>query len=201
MPESPATSADPSLGVGAVEDPHHAEAASPQAQGFVALLFGIVALLLLVLAPVATRPATQSKGWWMEPATWSVFTLLIVLLAAGWQVAGWVKGAKGQDRKAYRAASLGAFGEMGVALEYSAYFCVYLFAVGYLGFALSSLIFLQFVTWRAGLLGWPWRLKALAFVVFVVLAFRVGIELWFPLAPLYEALFPDWFVQSIAIYL
>lgn len=201
MSEPSAISSDQTLGVGAVEDPHHGETATREAQGFVALLFGLLALLLLLLTPVVTKPAPTPKGWWMEPATWPVFTLLVVLAAAAWQAVEWARGARGKDGRVYLAASLGAFGEMRTALEYSAYFCLYLFAVGYLGFALASLIFLQFVTWRAGLRGWPWRLKTLAFVVLIVLAFRVGIELWFPMAPLYEELFPDWFVQSIAIYL
>ena len=105
------------------------------------------------------------------------------------------------DRAGFARRSLWAFGAMGSALEYSAYFCAYLVSVDYLGFALASLIYLQFIVWRAGLRGLEWRLKALLFVVVLVVAFRIGIKLWFPMAPIYEAFFPDWFVQSVAIYL
>jgi small-conductance mechanosensitive channel len=179
----------------------HENGATPEAQGFLALIFALVSLALLLLAPGETRPAPAAKGWWMAPATWPLFTLLVVFAAAAWQVRLWLKAAAGRDRHAYLKASLGAFHGMRPALEYSAYFCAYLAALGIFGFALSSLVFLQFVTWRAGLSGWRWRLGCFAFVATVVAAFRVGIELWFPLAPIYEALFPEWFVQSVAIYL
>jgi hypothetical protein len=189
-------------GVPLPDDPEHVEFVHPEAQGFVALLFGAMAVLFLALAPIATRAAPMQKGWWVEPITWPIFTLTITLVAAAWQVAGWVKAARtAPDKGEFAARSLWALGALGPALEYSAYFCVYLVAVEWLGFALSSFVFLQFVVWRAGLRSWAWKLKAAAFVVIVVLAFRVGIDLWFPLAPLYERFFPDWFVQSIAIYL
>ena len=59
---------------------------------------------------------------------------------------------------------------------------------------------MQFMIWRVGLNTWSWRLAAALFVVVLVLAFRVGIELYFPMAPIFEYA-PDWFVQHIAIYL
>jgi hypothetical protein len=174
----------------------------PQAQGFVATLFCALAIAGLAAMPVATRAAPLSKGWWVEPHTWPLFTLTIVAVAAGWQSVGWMREALSSgDRSDFAQRSAWAFGAMGSALEYSAYFCAYLVSVGYLGFALASLIYLQFVVWRAGLRGLEWRLKALLFVVILVVAFRIGIKLWFPMAPLYERFFPDWFVQSVAIYL
>lgn len=191
-----------SHGVPLPDDPEHVDFVHPEAQGLVAAVFTVLAVILMALVPVATRVAPMHKGWWVEPAFWPLFTLSIVIVSAAWQAVGWVRaGLRTTDRTGFAGRSVWAFGAMAPALEYSAYFCAYLFAVAWIGFALASLIFLQFMVWRAGLRGWAWRLKAFAFVAIVVLAFRVGIDLWFPLAPIYERFFPDWFVQSIAIYL
>jgi hypothetical protein len=178
-----------------------AELVHPEAQRFAGVLFVALAAVGIAVAPLATRAAPMEKGWWVEPITWPLFSLAIVLVAAGVQAAAWLRALpKSPERAAYLRNSFWAFGELTPAFEYSAYFCVYLFAVQYLGFALSSLLFLQFVVWRAGLRTLSWKLKAFGFVVAVILAFRVGIELWFPMAPIYQ-LMPSWFVNNIAVYL
>lgn len=189
-------------GVPMPDDPEHVEFVHPEAQGMIAFVFAALACTLLALLPVATRPAPMHKGWWVEPATWPVFTLTITLVAALVQVLPWLRaGLRSPDRAEFARRSLWAFGNLRPALEYSAIFLVYLFALEWAGFALSSFVFLQVVVWRAGLRGTAWRLKAALFVVLVVIVFRVGIGLWFPMAPIYEAFFPDWFVRTIAIYL
>lgn len=188
-------------GVPPPDDTDHAGLVHPEAQRFAAVLFAALAAVGITVAPLATRAAPMEKGWWVEPITWPLFSLVIVLVAAGVQAAAWLRALpKSPERAVYVQDSLWAFGELTPALEYSVYFCVYLFAVQYLGFALSSLLFLQFVVWRAGLRTLSWKLKAFAYVVAVILAFRVGIELWFPMAPIYQWM-PSWFVNNIAVYL
>lgn len=182
-------------------DPDSEEAAHPEAHGLVAACFLLVALLLIALIPWATRPARIDKGWWMEPAAWPLLALGVVAIASGFEVARLVGAYRdAADRPAFVDRALWAFGGLRPSFEYALYFCIYLVAVGYLGLALASLIFLEFVIWRAGLRSWRWALAAFLFVVGLVLAFRVGIGLWFPLAPIYE-LAPSWFVNTIAIYL
>lgn len=189
-------------GVPLPDDPDHAEFVHPEAQGLIAAVFAVLAVGLIALAPVATRSAPMAKGWWTEPAFWPLLTLSVVFLAAGWQAIGWLRSAvAASDRRVYAERSLWAFGALGPAAAYGAVFLVYLFALPWIGFALASLVFLQVVVWMAGLRTRAWRATAALFVVGVVLVFRVGIDLWFPLAPLYEHLFPDWFVETIAIYL
>jgi hypothetical protein len=185
----------------AASDPDSEEAPHPEAQALVGGVFFFFAAVMIALTPFATRPARIDKGWWMEPAAWPLLTLAIVLVASAVEVAKLVGAARAvADKDAVRDRALWAFRGLRPSLEYALYFCIYLFIVGYLGFALSSLIFLEFVVWRAGLRSWRWALAAFLFVVAIVLAFRVGIELWFPLAPIYEFA-PDWFVTNIAIYL
>lgn len=183
------------------EETAHGEVIPPEAQGFAATVIAFLAIALAALAPIATRAARMDKGWWVEPKTWPLVCLSAVIVTAGYLALQWWLGLRlADDREGYLARSRWAFGGLGPAFEYAAYFCVYLFAVSYLGFALSSLVFMQVLIWRAGLRSRAWKLAALAFVFAVVLAFRVGIQLWFPMAPLFEYA-PDWFIQNIAIYL
>jgi hypothetical protein len=168
-----------------------------EAQGFSAAVIAALAVFLMLLAPVATRAAKIDKGWWVEPKTWPLLCLTITLIAAGYQALHWFgrRGAPDFARK-----SIWAFGDLLPAVEYSVYFFAYLLAVSFLGFAISSLVFMQFVIWRAGLRSKYWRITAAVFVVALILAFRVGIGLWFPMAPFFDV-FPDWFINNIAIYL
>lgn len=196
--------------VGAGQAPHaalieehtaHGTEASQEAQGFTAAVFASLAILLMALAPWATRAAPIQKGWWVEPKTWPLLCLSVTFIAAAYQALKWGSTYRlADDREAYLSKSLSAFASLKPAFEYAAYFCIYLFAVGYLGFAVSSFVFMQFMVWLAGLRGWPWRIASALFIVALVLAFRVGIQLWFPMAPVFEH-GPDWFVQNIAIYL
>jgi hypothetical protein len=189
-------------GVPLPDDPEHVEFIHPEAQGFIALIFALLAGGLFVILPWATRPAPMHKGWWVEPSTWPTFTLSATIIAALFQVVPWLKlGRADRFSSKFWKTCFWAFGALRPALGYSALFIVYLFAVDWLGFALSSFIFLQVVIWAAGLRSVAWRLKAAVFVILVVIVFRVGMGLWFPMAPLYETFFPGWFVRSIAIYL
>ncbi|PTX50046.1 hypothetical protein IQ03_01593 [Gemmobacter caeni] len=189
-------------GVPLPDDPEHTEFVHPEAQSLIALVFVILAGILLLLVPVATRAAPMHKGWWVEPATWPIFALSITVAAGGFEALRWVRAGRAARFGAdFRQKSLWAFGALGPALKYSAAFIVYLFAVGWGGFALPSFIFMQVVIWMAGLRSTAWKLKAALFVVLVVLVFRVLMGVWFPMAPLYPAFFPDWFVRSVAIYL
>lgn len=189
-------------GVPLPDDPDHTEFVHPEAQSLIAVVFAGLAALLLLLVPVATRVAPMQKGWWVEPSTWPMFTLSITLVAGAFEGSRWLRSGRAAGFDAdFRQKSLWAFGALQPALAYSAVFILYLFAVGWAGFALPSFIFLQVVIWMAGLRTTAWRVKAALFVIAAVVVFRVLMGVWFPMAPLYEAFFPDWFVRSVAIYL
>lgn len=184
-----------------VDDDDHHIVIPAEAPGFVAVVTAVLTAGLLLLTPLATRPAPMQKGWWVEPMTWPLVCLSLTLVAALIQAVPWFLRYKISDRKAeYLTSSVWAFRAMRPAFEYAFYFCVYLFALGYVGFAISTLLFMQFMVWRSGLKGWQWQLKSAIFVVITVIAFRVVMQLWFPMPPILTHL-PDWFVQNIAIYL
>ena len=189
-------------GVPLPDDPDHTEFVHPEAQSLIALVFAMVAVILLLLLPVATRVAPMQKGWWVEPSTWPTFALSITLIAGVFEGLKWVRSGRAAGFSPdFWGKSLWAFGALAVAFKYAAVFILYLFAVGWAGFALSSFVFLQVVIWMAGLRSTAWKLKAAAFVILAVLVFRVVMDVWFPMAPLYETFFPDWFVRSVAVYL
>lgn len=162
------------------------------AEGLAALVFTSAALVLLVLAPFATRQQPAGKGWYLAPVNWPAISLGLVIVAGavlGWRFFSAFRSAT--DKAGFRRDALWSLGGMGQALEYSLWFCLYLLAVSNLGFAIATLAFLQFVVWRAGLRGSKWVLTAFLITVGIVVIFRLGIGLWFPLAPIFRLL-PDW---------
>lgn len=170
----------------------HEDVVPREAEGFSATLLSAIALVLLALAPLATRPQPLGRAWFLAPANWPVINLSLVLIAGAvliWQFVLHLRGTGGQS--AFWRGVSWSFGGMGRAFEYSFWFCLYLISVSQIGFAISTTVFLQFVVWRSGLRGWRWVLAAVLCAVAIIVVFRVGIGLWFPLAPLFRVM-PAW---------
>lgn len=172
-----------------------------EAEGMAATVLFAATLMLIALSPFATRPQPADKAWYLAPVNWPLFSLGIAALAgaalawrffAAWRAA--------PDRSVFHANALWAFGGMGFALEYSLYFCAYLLAVAWIGFSIATFIFLEFVVWRSGLRGPKWVLSAFLVAVGIVVVFRLGIGLWFPLSPLMK-LFPAWVGNMLGSFL
>lgn len=168
------------------------QVAPPPAEGLAALVFTGVALFLLVLAPVETQPQPADKGWYLAPVNWPVISLLLAVVSGA--VLSWrffAEYGTTADKALFRRQAFSAFDGLGRALEYSFWFCLYMAGVSYLGFALATLAFMQLVIWRAGLRGAKWVLTAILITLAIVIIFRLGIGLWFPLAPIFKLL-PAW---------
>lgn len=168
-----------------------------EAEGMAATVLLVATLALIALAPFATRAQPAGKAWYLAPINWPLFSLGIAALAGAglaWRfVTAW---RAAPDRFAFRANALWAFGRTSFAFEQSFYFCLYLLAVAWIGFTIATVLFLQFIVWRSGLRGMRWVLSTLAVAVAIVLVFRFGIGLWFPLSPLLK-LFPAWVGNSL----
>ena len=175
-----------------IVDDETEELVPPEAEGMATTVLLAVTLMLMLLAPFATRPQPAGKAWYLAPINWPLFSLGIAAVAGAvlaWRfIRDW---RTAPDANAFRANAFSAFGGLAFALEYSLYFCAYLFAIGWVGFGIATLVFLQFVVWRAGLRGRGWVLATLLVTIAIVVIFRLGIGLWFPLAPLFK-LFPAW---------
>ncbi|WP_126974743.1 tripartite tricarboxylate transporter TctB family protein [Frigidibacter oleivorans] len=183
-----------------VEDDHE-ETVPPEAEGLASTIFLIVAIALLLLAPMATQSQPEGRGWYLAPVAWPLVSLGMAAIAGLVLAWGFLRDlGRSQDRTAFLSQAGWAFGGSAQAIEYALYFCVYLAAVSWLGFGIATLIFLVFVTWRAGLRGRKWVLTACCVTAGIVLVFRVGIGLWFPLAPVFELL-PDWLGNTLGTFL
>jgi hypothetical protein len=177
------------------------EIVPPEAEGMAATTLLAAVLVLIALAPFATRPQPVGKAWYLAPVNWPLFSLGIAALAGAalaWQF--FVAWRAAPDRKAFRSNAIWAFGGMSQALEYCCYFCAYLLAVAWIGFSIATLVFLQFIVWRSGLRGLKWVLATLCVAVAIVIVFRLGIGLWFPLSPLLKQ-FPAWVGNSLGGFL
>ncbi|RWK45389.1 MAG: tripartite tricarboxylate transporter TctB family protein [Mesorhizobium sp.] len=145
--------------------------------------FALVALLLL---PIATREGRRDLGMFQEPWFWPMTALGFGLIGGAMFPILLVRLSRdpGFGRRV-----LAAFEGMGKSLQYGAAFLVYLVAVNYLGFTISSILFMQALYLMSGLRGgrWPWVALAVTFAI--VLAFRVGLDIWFPV-PVFLQFFP-----------
>ena len=184
---------------GADTEAQHAELEEhvpAEAEGMAGVVLFLAALILIALAPFATRPPPAGRAWFLAPVNWPLLSLGMASIAGAvlaWRfVAAW----RADGGETFRRNALWAFGGFGGALEYSLYFCIYLIGVAWLGFTIATLIFMQVTIWRSGLRGRVWVSTGIAVTLAIVVIFRLGIGLWFPLAPLFK-LFPAWVGNSL----
>lgn len=167
------------------------------AEGLATTLMAVVALAFIFVTPFATHPRPPGRAWFLAPAAWPLVCLgLTVAAGAVFAFRFWRNWRSASDHAAFRSEALSSFGGMKLALEHALWFCLYLAAVSYFGFALATFAYLQFVVWRAGLRGWRWAAIALLITVALVLIFRIGIGIWFPLAPVFDLL-PDGIAKTL----
>lgn len=155
------------------------------------------ALIALAVLPLATVPGKRDLGWVQEPWSWPFITLTVGLIGGFGPLRAYLSERRkpGFSQKATL-----AFEGMGRAMVYAFGFLLYIGGVSVLGFTIASAIFMQTLLYVSGLRGTKWVLIGLAVVVVIVLAFRVGLGIWFPLPPV-MALFPDWVGNMLGEYL
>ena len=179
-------------------DPDHLESGHDfdevipaEAEGLAGVVLFSVALALIVVAPFATRLPPADKAWYLAPINWPLLSLGMAAIAGAIMAWRFAAAWRADGGPGFRTRALWAFGGFRGALEYSAWFCLYLVGVSLVGFGIATLVFLQYVVWRSGLRGRTWMLTALGVAVAIIVIFRLGVGLWFPLAPLFK-LFPAW---------
>ena len=170
---------------------------TPEAGSVAGSIFWLFALLALALLPLATVPGKRQLGWIQEPWSWPFLVLILALIGGGGLVLQLLALRKepGFLDKAHE-----AFAGMWRSLQYALAFLAYIGAVSVIGFTLASVIFMQVLYFMSGLRNPKWRLIGLAVSVGIVLAFRVGLGIWFPLPPV-MGMFPDWVGNALGEYL
>lgn len=177
-----------------------AEAANP-ALGLFAIAVLLAAVLLLMLLPFATAGQPAGKSWFLSPRNAPFAALVVMGLGAGLLVAQFIRSySRAKDRTSYLSEALLGFEGSREALLYCALFGLYVAALGYVGFAISTLVFGQVCLWVSGLRTARWALKNLLFTVVLVLVLRVFMGLWFPQAPVLEFA-PAFIANTVGPYL
>jgi hypothetical protein len=180
----------------AAEDEIH-----PEAVELVAVIALILALVLLVLVPFATSPAPDGRAWFLSPRKLPLLGLLTMLSGAVFLTIDFLRRrAAAPDRQAFWQRAWSAFDGMRGACLYTLVFCLYVAALTYIGFALSTLIFGQICLWIARLRERRWAVWNFGFTIIVVVMLRAVMGLWFPQAPILEFA-PGWFANSVGPYL
>ncbi|WGV16035.1 tripartite tricarboxylate transporter TctB family protein [Fuscovulum ytuae] len=169
----------------------------PEASHLAMALFWAFALLALVVLPLATVPGKRDLGWVQEPWSWPFITLVVGLIGGFGPLRAYLRERR---RPGFTAKANLAFEGMCRALIYAVGFLIYIGGVSVLGFTIASVIFMQALLYVSGLRGPRWIMIGLAVVAAIVLAFRVGLGIWFPLPPVMQ-LFPDWVGNSLGEYL
>jgi hypothetical protein len=180
----------------AAEDEIH-----PEAVELVAVIALIFALALLVLVPFATSSAPEGRAWFLSPRKLPLLGVLMMMSGASFLTLDFLRRRTAAlDRQVFWQRAMTAFDGMREACLYTLVFCLYVAALTYIGFALSTLIFGQICLWMAGLRERRWVVWNFGFTIIVVVMLRVVMGLWFPQAPILEFA-PSWFANSIGTYL
>lgn len=154
-------------------------------------IFTVVTGGLLLALPWQTRSGPDSSGWWTQPWLMPLIALLILFLANVTSLAKDLLAmrrapASGAEKQAALTEVFGWFRP----LEFFAYFLLYLGSLKYLGYFLSTALFIQLILYRVKLRSSEWRIRGLLAALALTAIFRWGLGIWVPTAELYD-LFPD----------
>jgi hypothetical protein len=182
-------------------EPVVVEEVHPEAVELVAVIALIAGLVLLALVPFATSPAPEGRAWFLSPRKLPLLGLCMMLSGAAFLALDFLRRrAETADRHGFWQRAMTAFEGMREAFLYTLVFCLYVVALSYIGFAVSTLLFGQVCLWMAGLRGRRWAAWNLCFTIILVVILRVAMGLWFPQAPILEFA-PAWFANSVGPYL
>ncbi len=179
------------------ETPQFEDEVTPEAASTAGTLFWIFAAFALILLPFATVAGKRPLGWIQEPWSWPFIVLIVALLGGGGLALDCLRLRRNPG---FSAKAKEAFAGMGRCLAYAATFLAFIGGVWLIGFTLASILFMQVLYFMSGLRGAKWSLTGLAVTVAIVLAFRVGLGIWFPLPPI-MLVFPDWVGNALGEYL
>ncbi|MBY5371057.1 tripartite tricarboxylate transporter TctB family protein [Rhizobium leguminosarum] len=179
------------------EAPQFEEDVTPEAASVAGTLLWLFAGLALILLPFATVSGRRPLGWIQEPWSWPFIVLALALVGGGGLVLDYLRLRRDPG---FPAKAREAFDGMGRSLTYAAAFLTFIGGVWLIGFTLASILLMQCLYFMSGLRGAKWCLVGFAVTLAIVLAFRVGLGIWFPLPPL-MLLFPGWVGNALGEYL
>lgn len=142
----------------------------------------------LALMPYQTGTSPGDEGWFTQP--WLMPLLTLALLTVVSLIHTLTVWRKIENIKASNTG--GALtGELWMWLktaEFFFWYVAYILLLGFVGYGLSTFLFVAGLGFRVGLRQPKWLLAALGATLAMVLLFRFGLEIWVPPAALYELL-------------
>ncbi|NKM21109.1 hypothetical protein GFM01_25640 [Rhizobium laguerreae] len=179
------------------ETPQPEDDVTPEAASTAGTLFWIFAAFALILLPFATVAGKRPLGWIQEPWSWPFIVLVFALVGGGGLAFDYLRLRRNPG---FSVKANEAFAGMGRSFAYAAAVLAFIGGVWLIGFTLASILFMQALYYMSGLRGAKWSLIGLVVTVAILLAFRVGLGIWFPLPPI-MLLFPDWVGNALGEYL
>lgn len=153
----------------------------------ITVIFTVVTGCLLIGLPWQTRGGPDSSGWWTQPWLMPSIALCVLFLANAMSLLKDLLALRRepallQEKDDAIAQMVGWFRPF----EFFAYFLLYLGSLKYLGYFLSTALFIQLILFRVGLRTLQWRLRGLLAALALTAIFRWGLGIWVPTAELYD---------------
>lgn len=162
----------------------------------VALFFLVFGVGGLALMPYQTGTSPGDEGWFTQPWLMPLLTLgLLSAVSLIYVVKLWRSGEFATAKISGNALT----GEAWIWLksaEFFVWYVAYIALLGYIGYGLSTFLFVACLGLRVGLRTTKWLLAALGATLAMTLLFRLGLEIWVPPADLYDLL-----PKSVAVFL
>ena len=161
----------------AEDDAHgHEDEVSAEALGTVTLFFWALAAVAVLLVPIGTREGRRDLGWVQEPASWPLIMLCMALIGGAAPI---LRLAAMRHSPGFKDRAVAAFDGTTSSLIYGLTFLVYTAAISWLGFSISTILYLQLLFFMSGLRGIRWAGIGLLVTLVIIAAFRVELGIWF----------------------
>lgn len=151
------------------------------------ILTFIITIYLIYSFPEHTSEIKRSRGWYTQPFVAPLVGLSILAFFSFLKVLLVIR-PKPSENSIFKDL-IDSLPYYQVVIITGTLFIIYIYAIGVIGFAISTFLFVLALLWLSRLLNWFWAFYALIAVSLIILIFRVGVNIWFPDVVLYEALF------------
>lgn len=165
------------------------------------LLSFIGSFTLILLQPIEAAEVATTHGWYSQPWVSPLFGLVIISLFSGtYLVINTKKNFHHLKNTNPLELTFSAISKYRTAIIISLFFCLYIFSLQVIGFALSSFIMIISMLWISNLFNRFWAGIAFISVLTLIVIFRVIVSVWMPDVWLYNFL-PESLSELANMYL
>lgn len=161
------------------------------------LVMTLISCYLIFSYQSHTIEIKRDHGWYTQPYVAPLFGLGLLAFFSFMKLLLVIKPIEGE--KGLIDNLVESLGEYRVVLITAILFFFYVNIITFVGFAISTTLFVLSIVWLSRLLSPIWALNTLIAVALIILIFRVGVNIWIPDVVLYEKLFSEqtlWFMNK-----